>query len=743
MKTWVRKRGLQTLPGLAAVLTIAALQTFPIPIISPALNRIGLLVFDSYQRMSPRPYEEAAVRVVDIDDETIRRYGQWPWPRTDIARLTLALGDAGAAAIAFDIVFSEKDRTSPQQLSKRYAATDPVVAQLLATLPDNDAQLAEVFKITPSLTGYFLTNDHTDAQAEPKAGLAVSGSAPSSVPHYRSAVMPLPALEAAASGSGFLSIAPDDDSIIRRAPMIAMQGRALLPSLSLDALRVARQASSVIIKTSDGSGEGGNAGDVAALRVADFEVPTTRAGELWMHYTRSVPDRVVPAWKLLSGALSAQEKDRLFNDHIVFIGAGAIGLRDLRATPLNDAELGVMIHAQATEQMILQHFLYRPDWVVGVERLLLLVLGIGLVFLLPSLGAAYGALLGGATVLAIGGGSWIAFSRYQFLLDPTWPILGLITAYVLGTILVYYQEEQQRAYIHNAFDRYLAPELVRRIAEDPGQLELGGEEREMTVLFCDIRSFSSISEKLLPNEIIRFLIAFLTPMTDLLLSHKATIDKYIGDAILAFWNAPLDDPNQHENAARGALAMAERLKMLNIDMPLQDAEPWPDQVKIGIGLNTGPCCVGNMGSQQRLSYSLIGDTVNLASRIEGLTKYYGVQIAIGTGLHDHIPHFASLVLDHVRVVGRDAPETIRVLLGDDVVANGPDFIGYAEKHDAMIVAYRAQDWSVAAALLDEIDDQAALYGLTHLYALYRDRIVIFASNPPGENWDGVFTATEK
>ena len=743
IKTWVRKRGLQTLPGLAAVLIIAALQTFPIPIISPALNRIGLLIFDSYQRMSPRPYEEAAVRVVDIDDETIRRYGQWPWPRTDIARLTLALGDAGAAAIAFDIVFSEMDRTSPQQLSKRYEATDPVVAQMLAKLPDNDAQLAEVFKTTPSLTGYFLTNDRTGVQAQPKAGLAVSGSPPSSVPQYRSAVMPLPTLEAAAAGSGFLSIEPDKDSIIRRTPMIAMQGNTLLPSLSLDALRVARQASSVIIKTSDGSGEGGNAGDVVALRVADFEVPTTREGELWMHYTKPVPDRVVPAWKLLSGALSAQEKDRLFNGHIVFVGAGAIGLRDLRATPLNDAELGVMIHAQATEQMILQHFLYRPDWVVGVERMLLLVLGVSLVFLLPRLGAAYGALLGGAAVLAIGGGSWVAFSRHQFLIDPTWPILGLITVYVLGTILVYYKEEQQRAYIHNAFDRYLAPELVRRIAEDPGQLELGGEEREMTVLFCDIRSFSSISEKLLPNEIIRFLIAFLTPMTDLLLSHKATIDKYIGDAILAFWNAPLDDPNQHENAARGALAMVERLKMLNINVPLQEAEPWPGQVKIGIGLNTGPCCVGNMGSQQRLSYSLIGDTVNLASRIEGLTKYYGVQIAIGTGLHDHIPHFASLVLDHVRVVGRDAPETIRVLLGDEAVANEPDFIRYAAKHDAMIAAYRAQDWSVAAALLDELDDQAAPYSLTHLYALYRDRIVIFASNPPGENWDGVFTATEK
>ncbi len=743
VKNWLRKRGTQTLPGLFAVLIIAALQTFPIPVLSPALNRIGLLVFDSYQRISPRPYEDAAVRIVDIDDETIRRYGQWPWPRTDIARLTRALGDAGAAAIAFDIVFSESDRTSPQQLSKRYAASDPEVARRLALLPDNDEQLAKVLRATPSLTGYFLTNDRQGTQATAKAGLAVSGSAPSSVPHYRNAVMPLPGLETAAAGSGFLSLSPDEDSIIRRAPLIAEQGSVLLPSLSLDAMRVARQANSVIVKTSDGSGEGGAVGDVVALRVADFEVPTTRAGELWMHYTRPVPQRIVPAWKILSGALTTEDKERLFGGHIVFVGAGAIGLRDLRATPLNDAELGVMVHAQAAEQMILQHFLYRPDWVVGLERALLLVLGIGLVFLLPRLGAAYGALVGGAAVMVIGGGSWIAFSHYRFLLDPTWPILGLITAYVLGTILVYYKEERQRAYIHNAFDRYLAPELVRRIAEDPGQLELGGEEREMTVLFCDIRSFSSISEKLLPNEIIRFLIAFLTPMTDLLLAHKATIDKYIGDAILAFWNAPLDDPNQHENAARGALAMVERLRVLNVEMPQQEAEPWPGQVKIGIGLNTGPCCVGNMGSEQRLSYSLIGDTVNLASRIEGLTKYYGVQIAIGSGLHAHIPHFASLVLDQVRVVGRDMPETVRVLLGDDVMAQDASFAAYAQSHEAMLAAYRAQDWPGAAALIDQLDDRAERYGLGPLYALYRDRIVIFAANPPPANWDGIFTATEK
>lgn len=743
LTSWWRKRGLQTLPGIVAVLVMAALQTFPIPIVSPALQSIGLQVFDSYQRIKPRVYKDAAVRVVDIDDETIRRFGQWPWPRTDIARLILALGQAGAGAISLDIVFSEPDRTSPHALAKRFAASDPGIARALTDLPDNDAQLAQVLAATPSVNGFFFTNETMSARAEPKAGIAVLGTSPSSVPHYSDAVLPLPALEAAAPGIGFLSIEPDADGIIRRAPLIAIQGNAMLPSLTLESLRIARQAQSIVVKTSDGSGEMGGPGDVVALQIAGFEVPTTQAGELWMHYTKPVPERIIPAWKILSGALPPAEMARLFEGHIVYVGTSAIGLRDLRSTPLNKAELGVVVHAQATEQIILKDFLYRPDWVVGAERAALLIFGLGLALLLPRLGAAYGALLGGATAVAIGGGSWLAFSQYDFLIDPTWPILALITAYVLGTVLIYYREEQQRAYIHSAFDRYLAPELVRRIAENPQNLNLGGEERTMTVLFCDVRSFSRISETLAPNEIIRFLISFLTPMTDLLLGHKATIDKYIGDAIVAFWNAPLDDPDQYENAAKAALEMVARLKTLNNEMKAQDVEPWPGEVKVGIGLNAGPCCVGNMGSKQRLSYSLIGDTVNLASRIEGLTKYYGVEIAIGGALHAHVPDFASLVLDKVRVVGRDAPEIVRVLLGDSALASDPAFVRFAENHEAMRAAYLAQNWQQAQQGLALLAPAADDYGLSKLYTLYRGRIEHYIDHPPGAEWDGVFEALEK
>jgi adenylate cyclase len=232
-------------------------------------------------------------------------------------------------------------------------------------------------------------------------------------------------------------------------------------------------------------------------------------------------------------------------------------------------------------------------------------------------------------------------------------------------------------------------------------------------------------------------------MCDILLARRATIDKFIGDAILAFWNAPLDDPDQFENAARGALEMVGRLEVLNREMPGRKDEPWPGNVSIGIGLNSGPCCVGNMGSAQRLSYSLIGDTVNLASRIEGLTKYYGVPIALGHALTEKLPVFATVVLDLVRVVGRDRPEEVSALVGDEDVASDPAFRHFLDAHRAMLEAYRRQDWELAASLVTAHGDEAAGFGLDKVYTLYAERVSQLASSPPGEDWDGVYSATEK
>ncbi len=738
-RTWLGASGVPVLAGLTAVMFVAVLQWIGFA----PLERIGLLLFDSYQRAAPRAYEPSPVRVVDIDEETIRRMGQWPWPRSDIARLTDRLTEAGAATIAFDIVFSEADRTSPARIAERLRQGGQNGAALaaLAGLPDNDTVLAEAFARAPVVTGYFLVQTGGGPPPEPKAGMALAGSPPQgSVARYAQAIQSLPQLARAAPGAGFISLPGDGDGIVRKAPLLAMAGGQILPSLSLDALRQAQGAGAIVVKTSDGSGEGGGAaGQPVSVKVGQFEVPVTGDGSLWLHYTRSEPARTIPAWKILSGALSPQQLEEAFAGTIVFVGAGAIGLRDLVSTPLGTRDLGVMIHAQAAEQMILGKFLVRPDWAPGLERALLLVLGLGMALALPGLGAVRGAVLGLVLVAGMIAGSWYGFTRAHFLLDPTWPVLGLVAAYLTGTALTFWREERRRAYIHYAFDRYLSPELVRRIAADPGQLELGGEERDMTVMFCDIRGFSRLSESLEPKAIIQFLIGFLTPMCDVLLDRKATIDKFIGDAILAFWNAPLDDADHHANAARGSLEMLSRLEALNREAPAG----WPGEVKIGIGINSGLCCVGNMGSAQRLSYSLIGDTVNLASRIEGLTKYYGVAIMIGSALAAKLPGFALLELDRVRVVGRDAPETVYALLGDEGMAGGEVFAGLQARHAALLAAYRVKDWAGAKAALASLSSDAQGFGLAPLYALYGDRIAALAADPPGAGWDGVFAAQEK
>ena len=730
------------LPGLVVTLAVLIVHFW-----QPAvLTTLGNVVFDSYQRMWPRPYEDAGVRVVDIDDETIRRLGQWPWPRTQTADLTQRLADAGAAVIAYDAVYSEPDRTSPARvveiLRQNPAATGDYSE--IAALPDHDKIFGDVMATTPTVAGYFLTYQKNDARPVEAAGVVVSGTPPLDVlPAFSGSIPTLPIIAGRAPGAGFVSIIGDRDGIIRAAPLLARIDDRIVPSLSLEALRVAQGAGSIMVRSSDGSGET-SVGliTVLAVKTGEFETPTTHNGELWMHYTGDVPERTVPAWRILTGDLPPEEMQRLFEGQIVFVGAGAVGLRDLISTPVRERELGVNVHAQAAEQMILGKFLSRPDWALGMEKVLLVVLGLSLSFLGPALGAVRSGIVAAVALIGMLAASWFSFRYAGLLLEPTMPMLTVAGVYTTVTSLSFWREEKSRAYIHDAFDKYLSPELVDRIAADPGQLELGGEERDMTVMFSDIRSFSRISEKMAPQQLIAFLIELLTPLTDALLARKATLDKYIGDAILAFWNAPLDDPDQYANAAHSALDMIRAMQELNTRQNGL-VGPWPGEVTIGIGLNAGRCCVGNMGSKRRLSYSLIGDAVNLASRLEGLTKIYGVPILMGHKLAVQVPEFAVIEVDAVRVVGREAPERIYALLGRPEDTADEGFKTVSTAFAAMLKAYRAQDWDAASAVLAKAREAGEPFGVEKLAALYETRIVRFRETPPGPDWDGVYEATEK
>ncbi|WP_342643521.1 CHASE2 domain-containing protein [Rhodoligotrophos ferricapiens] len=711
-----------------ALATVVLLALF-----RPALlETLTGFLFDSYQRFSPRGNFDSPIRIIDIDEESLARLGQWPWDRDLIARMVEHLQEAGAAAIAFDIVFAEPDRTSPARVLKRLEQKFPNLgAQLPQSLPDNDATLATAFSQSNAVAGMILTPLGDDPPPPAKAGFAFAGTDPKSyLPDFGGAVANLPILDEAAPGLGFINYRPGYDRVVRAVPLVGRYGDLLYPSLALEALRVAQGASAIQIRSTAASGEieiGENAGMVA-IRVGEFTIPTSAEGEMWVHYTNGPQENVLPAWEIAGDTIDADRLRSLVEGHIVLIGTSAAGLLDIVATPISNAVPGVFVQAEVIDQILDGSFLQRPDWAPGAELFMVLAIGGLLIWLLPRHNASWGAAIGIAAIILAIALSWLAFDNHHLLLTPVYPALAVILVYVAVTGVLFLLTEQERQSIRQAFSLYLAPPLVERLAEEPERLKLGGEDRELTIMFSDIRGFTTLSEGLAPQELTRLINDFLTPMSDELLKGGATIDKYIGDAIMAFWNAPLPADDHSARACATVLKMLQRLDEVRekINRPLQ----------IGIGLNTGICCVGNLGSAQRFNYSAIGDCVNLASRIEGLTKKYGVSILAGQSTVNAARDFAFIEVDQVRVVGKTEPVRIHALLGGPEMKQKASFARLLAAHDEMLEAFRKGCWNKAASLLDATEQVADSLPVQGLMASYRRRITQYCVNPPAE-WDGI------
>lgn len=717
-----------------------------------SIQRLSDLFFDQIQNQSPREYNpDTPVRIIDIDDESIRRIGQWPWPRNTVAKLNSRLGDAGAAVIAYDIIFSEADRTSPENMLQVLESNPNAKGKFpeILNLKSHDSILAESFKETRVVTGFFLLGNATADLPPPRQGFSLIGDSPAAhLESYQGALFAIPELYNAASGAGHVSFIPDGDGVVRTAPLVGRVGDRLFPSLSAEALRVVQDVPSFAIKSANASGEWditkNKTPHMSMMRIGSFQVPTTSDGKIRVHYTTPQEARYIPAWKIMS----SDPKDLDWMDkiagHIVFIGTGAEGLKDLVTTPIKGGERpGVVVHAQIAEQIIQGDYISKPYWTHSVETVSILIFGGILALLLPHLKAARGIILILVMGNAIYFSSYFAFTKYAYLLDPVYPLLSIIVSYILITLTAFYMTESERSRIRGAFSLYLSPEMVKQVSENPELLTLGGEEREISILFLDVRAFSKISETMRPNEITEFLNRFLTPMTNILQSHEATIDKYIGDAIVAFWNAPLDDPLHQRNAARAVLEMQAKLADLNAKYRNQNEFRWPDTVRMGIGINTGVCCVGNLGSEQRFSYSMIGDAANLASRIEGLTKQYGLSNLIGYNTAKELNGFAVLEADIVSVVGRVQPETIFMLVGDEHVAREPDFKNLRDTHNEFLKAYRNSEWSRAKALCETLHDLSKTYKIFRYYDVMSERITSFSKTPPEGDWKGIYVAQNK
>jgi adenylate cyclase len=636
----------------------------------------------------------------------------------------------------------------PPRAALRPRRTAPLSSFLApgdASQAPHDDVLAKAIAQGPTVLAVALS-DRPTPPPPTKTGFAVAGDDPKPfLPNFPGASRNLDELDQAAAGIGSVNWIPDRDQVIRRIQLIYRMGDTLIPTLTTEALRVAQNTGSYILKSSNSSGESafGASTGLNHIKVGDFQIPTDPDGGIWLHFRPANVAAYIPAWKVLSG----QDNPDDVAGRIILVGTSAPGLLDLRATPLDATVPGVEIHAQAIEQIISGSMtgasLSRPDYATGIEIMATIVLGLVLAFIVSRIRAVYAAVLGLAVIASLLVAGWAAFTRGGILLDPTYPALTLFVLLATAVTYVYRRTEQQRGEVRRAFSYYVAPTVVNEIIAHPEKLELGGVVREVTLMFCDVRNFTSISERMTAHELTQFINSLLTPLSEIILENRGTIDKYIGDAIMAFWNAPLDDADHAQNALHSALDMVKRMADLNNRWraEAEKAGRMHPEVRIGIGINSGDVCVGNLGSSQRFDYSAIGDNVNVASRYEGLSKVYGVPLVVGEATMQRLGEVAAVELDVLRVKGRAQPTRIFTPLAA-LGFGGQEAAALIDHHRAMLTAYRNRLWDEAEAAIAACRDLGAV-GLADLYRLYSHRIEEWRINPPPMDWDGTYTATSK
>jgi adenylate cyclase len=728
--------------GYARALCVALLIGLAIlRIADPApVEEIRLRTFDTFQRIDPRVKTARPVRIVDIDEKSLAKYGQWPWPRTRIADLVNALTKLNAAVIAFDAVFSEPDRLTPGAAADTIQGLDEATKDKLRALPSNDQLFADAMRrsrVVLAESGLPAIVAERDSTL-PQTGLAMLGGEPQPFLYdFPGLLRNVPVLEDAAAGRGLITIRNERDGIVRRVPMILQARGTVIPSLSLDMLRAATRADTILVKTDPAAG-------IKSVGVPGFEIPTDGNGQLWVHFARHDPSIFVSAADVLDGLV---EPDAIAQ-RLVFIGTSATSLFDVKTTPLDRVMPGVEIHAQVLESALTRTVLSEPNYGVDVELCAAMVLGILIIWVAPLLGPAMLFAFGTLIIVSLVGTSWYFYVQQRLLIDFTYPLMSSLTIYLTLVFSSYVREQAQRSRIRSAFSQYLSPALVAQLAQSPEKLVLGGEEREMTIMFSDVRGFTAISEsyKHDPQGLTALMNRFLTPLTNAILNRKGTIDKYMGDAIMAFWNAPLDDASHQINACEAALDMLERIDALNKEREIeaQHGGHVYIPINVGVGLNTGTCVVGNMGSDLRFDYSVLGDSVNLASRLEGQSKEYGFPIIVGSNTALAVKdRFAILELDFITVKGKKEPEVIYAIAGRQDTAQSGRFQRLRNLTIEMLACYRSRDWEGALAAIERgrITDDG--HKLEALYNLYAARIRSFQQSPPSENWNGAYALLTK
>lgn len=717
------------------------------------VRAIDYRLYDTILKRYPAQKTSDRIVIVDIDEKSLAEVGQWIWPRHRFAVLLDNLHQAGALAVGMDIVFAEKDRTSPKNIREELQKSFPGPATdnfqfigLPDILTDNDHLFAETLKTGPFVLGYtFLyDNKHSDAIIDPfkgedrlgKINVAVkttlAGSTPSALLHMsqaQGAVYPLPKLLASGASTGFFSTGTDPDGVIRRVPLLISKDGNIYPNLALATLlegmkNMTQKIYTPVMKVQDYGAE--------SLQVGQFQIPIDRLSQIIVNYRGGrgmFP--YVSASDIINKVPEAMAK---IEGRFVFIGTSAKGLEDIRTTPFTQFYPGVETHASILDNILTSQYIKIPHWAVPFEVGVTLLCGLITTLLLTWASAKLVMI----PFLGMGVGLWFGttyfFSNKGIWISPLFGFIVLGATFVTLTLVKFWREESQKRFIHGAFAQYLAPSIIEQIVDNPGALSLEGEEKDITIQFSDIRSFTSLSEKLTPTQVTELLHDYLTPMTRIITSHSGTLDKFIGDATMAFWNAPIDVPGHQVLAVDAGIKQLATLRELNEMFKVKFGFP----VAIGIGVHSGTVRVGNMGSADLFDYTLIGDNVNLCSRLEGLTKYYGQEFIVSEVIKDACgDKYVFPEMDSVRVKGKKEPITIYTVRTLEQASEARDEL---DRYAEALHLYKSTKFTAAktafAAMKADFTNKV-------LYGMYEERCEHLVASPPEGEWDGVFTHTTK
>lgn len=694
------------------------------------LKMIDHKIYDTIMKAQKESDLSSVPIIIDLDEESLEAFGQWPWPRFLIAELMYRLLGNGVQAVGLDMMLVEQDRASPKRLRedvKFFMGLDIEFKGLPEELYDYDQLMANAITGQPVVLGFYLNFDGQEAVIDTPpnpVGYVIQKTADSAnfeehVLKASSAILPYEAFREHIP-LGLINMSPDEDGVVRRVPMLAMVGNKVYPTLSLRALMLTMGAKAMAIRM--------NQDGIESIRVGQRVIPLNADGSFVVPFKG--PAKTFPYYSAKDILLDRVPAEEL-EGRIAFLGTSSAGLLDIRITPLERVYPGVETHATVLNAILQEEFLQTPAWTPGAQ-----VLGIALCGLVSALVFGFASpliytLLGSIMLGGIVYSSFYLFER-GYVISPLYISLTIAIVGVLLLLLRFWQEESQKKILRGAFSRYVAPEVVERITRQRGNI-FAGEELELSIMFTDIRGFTSISESLMPEQVVRLLNQYFTPMTSLVKNSGGTLDKFIGDALMAFWNAPLPVQGHPSMALLTALNMQRTLQEINPG--LQDE--FGVTISMGVGVHTGKAYVGNMGSADLLNYTLIGDNVNLTSRLEGLCSQYGVKIVTSAETKNMCGNeFAFQQLDRLRVKGKNQPvDVFAVLEWKDWEERSAEIQEYLEAYSQ----YSQGNFNGASKMFSGL---SAAYPGVKLYDVYASRCKNLLDSPP-QAWDGVWTSVSK